>query len=70
MLRWIIAAISKRGFPPTTREVCAGMGWSSTNGATYHLRRLYRTGLLRRTRGAARGLVVTESGYEMARRLP
>ena len=48
--------IEERGFPPTIRDVCDGMEFSSTNGARYHLDVLERGGYLRRNRKKSRAI--------------
>jgi len=49
----------RRGYLPTYREIAEGCELSSTSVADYHLRLLEDRGLVRRTPGIARGLVIT-----------
>jgi len=44
----IVAAWLSGGPLPTTRELCAALGWRSTNSAAEHLDRLVARGALRR----------------------
>ncbi len=53
--------IEERGFPPTIRDVCEGMQFSSTNGARYHLDLLERGGFLRRNRKISRAMELLRS---------
>ena len=61
--------LSKRGRPPSYRELCAHRGLSSLSVTSYHLSRLSEAGLVRSLDdlrgywgGSARSWVVTEQG--------
>ena len=56
--------IAERGFPPTIRDVCDGMEFSSTNGARYHLDVLERGGFLRRDRKISRAIELLRSPHD------
>ena len=46
--------------PPTIRELMVSCGFTSTNGARYHLKQLERAGLLVIIHGISRGVVIVE----------
>lgn len=50
------------GFAPTNRELCELLEVRSTNGVAEMIRALERKGLLMRTRGCARTLLLTSAG--------
>ena len=51
VLAFLVAHTLEHGIPPTLRDVCGGLGFSSTNGALSHLRALVRKGYLLYCRG-------------------
>jgi repressor LexA len=55
-------SLSKRGYPPTVRELANGLGLSSTNGVAQMLDVLERKGVIERDLGVARGLRVVTGG--------
>lgn len=61
-LTFIAAYTAEHGYPPTVREISDSMGIASNNGASEHVDRLERKGLVTRARLVARGLVLTASG--------
>ena len=50
---------ARYGTSPTLREICAAMGFTSTNGASDHLRALVRKGYVERDEMLARGIRLT-----------
>ncbi len=56
VLEYIRSSISRRGYPPTLREIGAHMGIRSTNGVNDHLRALERKGYLTREDMKSRAL--------------
>jgi repressor LexA len=58
ILEFIVYA-TKRGYPPTIREIGDHVGLLSTSSVSYQLRRLEEMGLVHRSPARARGLVVT-----------
>lgn len=56
--RFITQFRKRKGYSPSFREVCAGVGIKSTSNVWYHLRIMAREGLLKREEGVARSLVV------------
>lgn len=57
-LEWIKLYISRKGYPPTVREVARGLGLVSTSTAFYHIEKLVKQGHIRRDPGIARSIVV------------
>jgi len=50
--------MENRGYPPTLREMAAGLGISGTVGVLRHLEALERKGFIRKTPGSSRGIVI------------
>jgi len=59
VLDFISEKIRTAGYPPTVREIGAGMGIGSTNGVTDHLRALERKGYIERVDLHSRGIRLT-----------
>ncbi len=63
VLRFIGWSIAERGYPPTMREICDGVGIRSTNGVNDHLCRLVAKGMVKRREAlVSRGIVLTPLG--------
>ncbi len=60
VLSFIVSAITKKGYPPTLREIGAHFDIRSTNGVNDHLKALARKGYLERGDRISRGLNPTE----------
>jgi repressor LexA len=58
VLEFITRHIDEHGYPPTLREISAGIGTSGTISALHHLEALERKGRLRRESGSSRGIVL------------
>ena len=58
--QYIKAEITKKGLPPTIREIGSRFNISSTNGVRYFLNRLEDDGLIERRNRTARGIKVVE----------
>lgn len=54
----LMAYTRKHGYPPTRRELGDLAGLSSTSVVSYHLEKLEARGLIRWTRGVARGISI------------
>jgi repressor LexA len=65
ILAYIRRYQAERGYPPTMREIGAGIGVGSTSLVTFYLRRLEREGLLQRARRVARSVRVVERKVEV-----
>lgn len=57
---FITLHVSDVGYPPSIREIAEHVGLTSTATVHHHLRALEAKGLLRRTAGRSRALVVTD----------
>lgn len=71
VLALIDQSIREEGFPPTTRELGAGLGLRETSYSSAisdHLSRLEEKGLIRVRPHTCRGIVITDAGHaELAR---
>lgn len=56
---------AEHGFPPTVREICDAVGYSSVSTGQARIRRLVRQGMLRQRPGSPRSLTVTEAGGKL-----
>lgn len=59
VLSYILKYRDKTGFPPTARELAAGLGYKSANNARQHLRLIEQKGFIRLIPGKARGIEIT-----------
>lgn len=59
ILKYIEAFISKRGYPPTIREIGQQLGITSTSVVNYNLNKLKSAGLIERDGQVSRGLKLT-----------
>jgi len=59
ILSFIAAETSRRGIPPTVREIAAHLGVSSPNGVWQHVKALQDKGFLKKEQGLSRGLRLT-----------
>lgn len=64
-LRMINDSLTERGYPPTQREITAGVGWASPSGANTLLKLMQARGLVEVTPGIPRGLRITPAGKQM-----
>lgn len=69
IIDFIQETITRRGMPPTMREIGAKFGIRSTNGVNKHLLVLERGGYINRERGKSRGIAVI-GGLRTADRVP
>lgn len=60
-LDWIRGYITTNGYPPTIREIAAGLGLYY-GGVMYRLQQLEASGAIRRKPGIPRSIVVTAGG--------
>jgi len=67
-LNFIRAYAAEKGYPPTVRDICAGLGLSSSQTVHAHLRKLEEKGLLRLGR-AHRSLQLLNPRQDAARKL-
>jgi SOS-response transcriptional repressor LexA len=66
LLAWITSFITTNGFPPSTREIAAGMGWSAAHAVQDMLRILVRKGYVLQTPRVSRGLSLTSKAASLA----
>jgi repressor LexA len=66
---FIRETMSRRGMPPTLREIGGKFGIRSTNGVEKHLLALERGGYISRERGKSRGIAII-NGSRQADRVP
>jgi LexA DNA binding domain-containing protein len=64
IMREFIKFKQEHGIPPTALDMCAVMGWSSTNAWRSHFRQLLSKGYMKNHPMLARGAFLTESGLE------
>ncbi|MDN6195392.1 MAG: transcriptional repressor LexA [Atopostipes suicloacalis] len=64
ILIFIQKEVSKRGYPPTVREICDATGLASTSTVHGHLSRLEDHGYINRDPAKPRAIEVTDSGLE------
>ena len=62
MLCWIDRYIHDNGWAPSTVEIAHGMGIKYTYGVRKQLASLMQKGLIKRVKGGARMMIVTEAG--------
>lgn len=62
ILEFIYQEVSKRGYPPTVREICNATGLASTSTVHGHLSRLEKQGYILRDPAKPRAIEVTEEG--------
>ena len=60
ILEFIVSA-TKRGYPPTIREIGDHVGLLSTSSVSYQICQLEKMGLVHRSPARARGLVVANA---------
>lgn len=56
VLAYIIDYIDRKGYPPSLREISRRMKFKTHAGASYHIRKLIRTGYVKRETNCSRGL--------------
>jgi repressor LexA len=56
VLSFVTQHQKERGAPPTVREICLAMGYSSLNSVRQHLRLIEQKGYIRLLKGLARGI--------------
>lgn len=57
--RFIEQFRKRRGYSPSIRQVCRGVGIKSTSNVWYHFQRMERDGLLKRDQGVSRSVLVS-----------
>lgn len=62
LLRFIALQVSKNGWAPSIKEMCAHFRWASTHTAFIHLTQLSKKGAIERLKGASRAIRITPAG--------
>lgn len=63
ILNFIKKQIREKGYPPTVREICAGVGLSSTSTVHGHLERMEKKGILKRDKTKTRAIEIVEDSF-------
>ena len=58
VLDYIRQCVHERGYPPTTREICAAMGWQSSASAHKVLIALQKAGVIYKEAGMPRAITI------------
>ena len=67
---YIVDHIRSEGYPPSVREICAGVGIKSTSTIHSHLKRLQDLGRIEYTPGKRRAIIVPNLQQERVTNLP
>ena len=70
ILDFIRGEIEEKGYPPSVREICAGVGLKSTSTVHAHLNNLEKEGLIRRDATKPRALELLDDNQPRSRSLP
>lgn len=70
ILEFIKKEIEYKGYPPSVREICAGVGLKSTSTVHAHLNHLEEQGLIRRDSTKPRALEVLDGSQGRGRSVP
>lgn len=70
ILEFIKREIDEKGYPPSVREICAGVGLKSTSTVHAHLNHLERQGLIRRDPTKPRAMEVIDGTQARGRSVP
>lgn len=70
ILDFIKMEIEQKGYPPSVREICAGVGLKSTSTVHAHLNHLEQQGLIRRDSTKPRALEVIDGTQARGRSVP
>lgn len=70
ILEFIKKEIEQKGYPPSVREICAGVGLKSTSTVHAHLNHLEQQGLIRRDSTKPRALEVIDGTQARGRSVP
>lgn len=60
VLLFIKSEIERQGYPPSVRDICRGVGFSSTSTVHGHLEKLEKTGYIRKDPSKTRALVIID----------
>jgi repressor LexA len=68
ILEYIRDCITKKGYPPSVREICEAVGLKSTSSVHSHLETLEKNGYIHRDPTKPRTIEITDDRYNMSRR--
>lgn len=63
ILNFIKKQVSEKGYPPSVREICTGVGLSSTSTVHGHLERMEKKGLIKRDKTKTRAIEIIEDSF-------
>ena len=63
ILNFIKKQVREKGYPPTVREICAGVGLSSTSTVHGHLERMEKKGIIKRDKTKTRAIEIVEDSF-------
>lgn len=62
---YLVSYITENGYAPSIREICSGVGLSSTSSVAYHLEELEKLGKIKVKVGTSRAISLT--GYKLVK---
>jgi len=65
ILAFVNDYIKENGYPPSIREICKGVGLSSTSTVHAHLNNLMASGMIKKTNSKSRGIKVVNNEVEI-----
>ena len=68
ILEFIKNQILNKGYPPSVRDICEGVGLKSTSSVHAHLETLEKNGYLRRDSAKNRAIEIVDDNFGLARR--
>ena len=66
ILNFVNSYIRENGYPPSIREICQGVGLSSTSTVHAHLKTLTEEGLIQKSGSKSRGIKIVNNEVEIA----
>lgn len=65
ILNFVNGYIKENGYPPSIREICKGVGLSSTSTVHAHLNNLTQSGLIKKDNSKSRGIKIVNNEVEI-----
>lgn len=65
ILAFVNDYIKENGYPPSIREICKGVGLSSTSTVHAHLNNLMQSGLIKKDNSRSRGIKIVNNDVEV-----
>jgi repressor LexA len=63
ILNFIKKQLKEKGYPPSVREICVGVGLKSTSTVHGHLERMEKKGLIKRDKTKTRAIEIIEDSF-------